>query len=265
MHSLNWIDPNEYDFNCMLLMEGFQIDLILSIEDEGFRAALADALRARPAVSWYFAHRLPQKAALVEELVRAGRDAADIRAAELTVLDGVQDFVIYTTPEQVQSKCDWVYGWNEQRLYELADFAGRIVLDVGSGTGRLAFAAAKRAKFVCSCEPVESLRRFQHQTILQKGIANMRVGDGLCTQLPFPDNSFDIAMSGHVLGDDLDKEIGELSRVVKHGGWLLDCPGDQKRRTAQRDELKDRGWEELAYMGSFGQMVYRYRRQVFKD
>ncbi|MDR0287781.1 MAG: class I SAM-dependent methyltransferase [Clostridiales bacterium] len=57
------------------------------------------------------------------------------------------------------------------------------------------------------------------------GIKNVRVLDGLVTELPFPDNTFDIVMSGHVVGDDWDNEIAEIIRVCKPGGWLVDCRG----------------------------------------
>ena len=92
----------------------------------------------------------------------------------------------------------------------------------------------------------------------------MRVCDGLCHSLPFPDDSFDVTMSGHVVGDLFCEEVAELTRVTKNGGWLLDVPGDQRRETGRNEELLADGWEELAYTGTFGRMTYRYRKQVRK-
>ena len=80
--------------------------------------------------------------------------------------------------------------------------------------------------------------------------------------LPFADNSFDIVMSGHVVGDFFREEVDELTRVAKPGGWLLDVPGDQHRETGRNEQLLADGWEELAYTGTFGKTTYRYRKQV---
>ena len=129
-------------------------------------------------------------------------------------MDEFEDFVIYTTPEVMTEKCDFIYGWNKERLFEMCNLEGKIVLDVGSGTGRLAFAAAEKAAFVTASEPVDSLREFMRDRIARKGIGNMRVCDGLCHCLPFPDNSFDVVMSGHVVGDFFREEVDELTRVA---------------------------------------------------
>ena len=80
----------------------------------------------------------------------------------------------------------------------------------------------------------------------------------------FPDNSFDVVMSGHVVGDRFREEIQELTRVPRPGGLLLDIPGDQHCETGRNDRLLANGWEELAYTGTFGKTTFRYRKQVQK-
>jgi ubiquinone/menaquinone biosynthesis C-methylase UbiE len=98
--------------------------------------------------------------------------------------------------------------------------------------------------------------------IVKENIKNVRVLDGYVTQLPFPDNLFDIVMSGHVVGDEINAEIAELERVCKPGGWLIDCVGDSERDINTRHELLERGWEEIRYIGSFGKVVCNYRKQL---
>ena len=262
---LGWMNPEDYSFDSMLRMERFQIRWIM--EDPNAETELAIALKANPKVAWYFMQKCPEMADRVRALVQKapeGLSAEQIRAAEVRALGEYEDFVIYTTPEVMEEKCDFIYGWNKERLYELADLEGKIALDVGSGTGRLAFAAAERAAFVVASEPVDSLREFMRDEIARKGIRNMRVCDGLCDSLPFPDNTFDVVMSGHVVGDRFREEVDELTRITKDGGWLLDVPGDQHRKTRRNEQLIDDGWEELAYTGTFGEMTYRYRKQVRK-
>ncbi|MBO4884751.1 MAG: class I SAM-dependent methyltransferase [Clostridia bacterium] len=264
MGILNWINPEDYSFNCTLMFERFQLNWVLGATDPALRRALGIALKRNPAAAWYFARRCPERADAVDALIAEAPDAGDeeARQAEIDALGAFEDFVIYTTPEVMAARCPFIYGWDKARLFEMADFEGKTVLDVGAGSGRLAFAAAERAAWVYAVEPVGTLREFLRDEAARLGVKNMRVTDGLCQCLPYPDDTFDIVMSGHVVGDDPDAEIAELARVARPGGWLLDCPGDQPQNPGPRDFLLSRGWEEMKYTGSFGQPVYRYRKQV---
>ena len=266
MGNLGWINTKEYSFDCMLRMERFQIRLMLENLDGETEAAMALALKANPKIAWFFEQKCPDTADRLKALTAQATGILTpetIRAEEVRVMDVFEDFVIYTTPEAMAEKCDFIYGWNKERLFELCDLKGKTVLDVGSGTGRLAFAAAEKAAFVVASEPVDSLREFMRDEIERKGIRNMRVCDGLCHCLPFPENSFDVVMSGHVVGDFFREEVNELARITKPGGWLLDVPGDQHCKTSRNEQLLADDWEELAYTGTFGMTTYRYRKQVW--
>ena len=269
---LDWINPDDYSLNAFLLLERFQIRLMMESggwrnDNAEWKRSMGIALSANPAVKWYLAQRCSECAPIVAELTEnapAVTDKEQIRNAEVYALLSVEDFVMYTTPELMDSSCDWIHKWDKSRLFELADFNGKTVLDVGSGSGRLAFAAAEKAAWVYASEPVGTLREYLRDKIKREEIKNMRVVDGLVTELPFPDNTFDIVMSGHVVGDFWDEEIAELIRVCKAGGWLLDCPGynededceEQQNEDGGEDELVKRGWEAIGYD--------RYRKQVIK-
>jgi len=267
--SIGWIKAEEYSFNSFLLLERFQIRLMLendawTRDKAKWRKAAGLALAANPAVAWYLKRRCPECASIVDRLTTEapkGASAQEVRAAEIAALSSVEDFTIYTTPEKMAQSCDFMRGWNKERLFGLADLSGKTALDVGAGSGRLAFAAAEKAAWVYASEPVGTLREFMRDKITKEGIANVRVLDGFVESLPFPDNTFDIVMSGHVVGDDLGKELAELERVCKPGGWLLNVPGDSENDLPSQPELIRRGWEELHYVGSFGKNVFIHRKR----
>lgn len=267
--SLNWIDARDFPFDTLLLLERFQISyLCRDITDPGFRCALGTALRGHPHVAWYLSHRCPDCTNIIAQTIAAAPDVenpAALRECEVAVLAAVEDFVIYTRPELMDSHCDFLRGWEPDRLLTLANFHDKYVLDVGAGNGRLAFAAATQAREVYAVEPVETLRAYMNERAQREGMTNIRVTDGLASCLPYPDSTFDIVMSGHVVGSDYDGELAELTRVVKDGGWLIDCPGEDGRRMPPKNQLRARGWEEFYYKSKNDGDVYRYRLQIHKS
>ena len=267
---LGWIDPDDYSFQCLLLLERFQIQLMLlhggwRVDRTEWRLALGTALNAHPAVKEYLALRCPECSGLVEKIAAAApaaRDRSALRDAEKLVLLGVEDFVVYTTPHKMADHCDFIRGWSKERLFALADFAGKTVLDVGAGSGRLSFAAAEKAAWVYASEPVGTLREYLRDRAAAECVGNLRVLDGFAMALPFPDRTFDLVMSGHVMGEDCGAETAEFARVCKPGGWLLDCPGDSERGMSLDGAKTSLGWEPVHYVGSFGKDVFCYRKRV---
>lgn len=266
--SFHWIDPKSYSFCALLLMDRYLIRQICAPGyDEEYCYNLAIALAANPAVAWYCQEKAPETIETIRSLLSAAPKnytPEQVRQAECFILDRHDWAVVYVYPETMEQNCPYIRDWDKARLFELADFTGKLVLDVGAGTGRLTFAAAERARHVFASEPVDRLREYMREKIQQRKLENITVVDGLCHWLPYDSNTFDIVMSGHVIGDDYEKELTELERVTKPGGWILDCPGEDDRMKAADQEMLRRGFEPLYYKSKNGGDVYRYRKQVQK-
>lgn len=273
----NWIDPNDYTMNCFLLLDRWVLHWIFTdcssepwFEGGGrdYRQEMAKALCRYPHVAEYVRAKAPECAGFLDEVAAMPHDSwteEEMRDAERFLLQAHETFVVYAYPE-VMNQVNYIRCWQPKYLYELAGLDGKLVLDVGSGTGRLAFAAAKKAKRVYASEPCDRLREYMRDKIRAEGIRNVRVLDGEAAVLPFEDDTFDIVLSGHVVGDDYEAELAEMTRVTKNGGWLVICNGDDEfKRTAPDPELTTRGFAWLCHETSEGGIVYNYRKQVIKQ
>ena len=154
----------------------------------------------------------------------------------------------------------YIKDWDSNRLLSMTEFKDKVVLDIGSGTGRLAFAAATTARCVYACEPVDRLREYMHEKQKRLSVKNLYVVDGSIEMLPFPDKMFDIVMSGHVSGDDFEAELREMSRVTRPGGYIIDCPGEDDRNKPEGPvkDLIEYGFRSSHYISKSGGDVYRY-------
>jgi SAM-dependent methyltransferase len=263
--SFGWIDARQFSFNTLLLMDRWLLNTIAGNQDPEFRNNLAIALTGNPAVLWYIVNKCPEQQEYYKELVGkalAGHSSEEIRNAEIFVLDALDWAVVYVYPEIMENLL-YIKEWDSEQLLSITDFTDKEVLDIGSGTGRLAFAAAPLAKYVVASEPVDRLREYMKEKIQQLKTDNVYVTDGTVEMLPFPDESFDIVMSGHVVGDNYQAEYTEMSRVTRPGGYIIDCPGedDQKKPEGPSKEMIELGFEYSHYVSRNGGDVYRYWKQ----
>jgi ubiquinone/menaquinone biosynthesis C-methylase UbiE len=117
-------------------------------------------------------------------------------------MNTINDLLVYVLDPEVYDQQPFL-GWDSEELRSLLDVKGKLVLDVGAGTGRLAFIAAEEgARAVFAVEPVANLREFMRRKAIHKGTSNLYPQDGIITCLPFPDHFVDVCTAGHVFGDD---------------------------------------------------------------
>lgn len=264
----NWINSKEFSFNSFLLMDRWLISQILSNHQDEFCTNMGIALANNPSVAWYFINRCPECKEVVDKLIdKSPKQLShqEIRKAEEYVIDYADWAIVYVYPEIMNKNCPYIKYWDSERLLSMTDFTDKIVLDVGSGTGRLAFTAATKAKMVYASEPVDRMREYMRDKIKKQNISNIVVIDGFVENIPYPDNLFDIVMSGHVVGDNYSKELSELERVTKPNGYIIDCMGeDDRKRTKPNEELLKAGFEYFYYTSKTGGDVYRYIKKVLK-
>ncbi|MHC4550746.1 MAG: class I SAM-dependent methyltransferase [Planctomycetota bacterium] len=242
---LGWLDVRDLPFHALALLERFQLRrLIPSPRDEGYRS-LAIALQHHPVVVDCLRWKCPEIAGRLDEIlsVETGpQSPEEVRRHEVHVLEAVQDWLCYLLDPAGYDALPFL-GWDADELLSLVDFRGKTVLDVGAGTGRLAFTVAPLARTVHACEPVENLRNYLWERAASLGLDNVYAVDGLITRIPFPDDSFDVTMGAHVFGDEPAIECAEMARVTRPGGRVILCPGNLDRDDATHAFLVGRGFE----------------------
>ena len=274
MSFYNWIDATKYTMNCFLLFERWALRYILAeqqdwlpVSGQDYVELMAKALHPYPHVKEFCRHKCPESIPFLDKLDAVSMEfttADDMRHAETAILELQETFVVYAYPD-VMNNINYIRNWDEKYLHRLCNLSDKVVLDVGAGTGRLAFAAVKIARRVYASEPCDMLREYMRDRIKRENITNMKVLDGEAACLPFEDDTFDVVTSGHVVGDDYDAELNEMSRVCKHGGFIVCCNGDDEfKRTAPDEELLNRGFAWYVHETAEGGIVYDYVKQVEK-
>jgi SAM-dependent methyltransferase len=240
---LNWIDVSNLSFNTLLLLEREQLAWLPGWLPE---PELAAALKANPAIEWYLSNKNPDLKPWVDEVLKQAESnltPKEVRAAEETILRAINDLVVYAVAPQIYDDMPFL-GWDSTELTCLTDFNGKTVIDVGSGTGRLAFVAAEAgSQAVFAVEPVGNLRRFIKEKARKLGLDNIFAMDGLITDIPFPDGFADVVMGGHVFGDNPEAEYAEMARTTRKEGMVILCPGNNDKDEGWHQFLVDQGFE----------------------
>jgi arsenite methyltransferase len=120
---------------------------------------------------------------------------------------------LYLTPDVIAQRA--------QFLRALEPQPGERVLDVGAGPGLLAAAIAEAtgsSGLVCGIDVSEPLLAAARRVCVHLSSVEFRHSDA--TQLPFPDQTFDAAVSVQVLEfvHDVDAALSEIHRVLRPGG-----------------------------------------------
>jgi SAM-dependent methyltransferase len=118
----------------------------------------------------------------------------------------------------------------ERTMRARADWAGRVVLDLGCGSGFHLFRFTDAAR-VIGVEPHPDLRALA--TRRTKGSGNVEVLAGTAQAIPLPDDSVDVVHIrwAYFFGPGCEPGLAELDRVVRRGGTAFVIDNDASRST----------------------------------
>lgn len=262
--ALHWKkDIREQPANTILLLEDVHFRYLSRMAPQENFALI---LKAYPHLAWYIRHKMPELESWVQQLQRLAGDRPvpeDLEQLVGDVMEQLEDWILYvTTPDDYHNQP--FMSWDETELTTLADYTGKIVVDVGSGTGKQAFAAAPLAKAVYCVEPVWNLRRYLKNRADQESVRNLFVVDGVIERIPFDAEFADITQAGHVVGEDIACEMAELERITKRGGMIILCPGNIDADNHLHRQLVEWGYYWARFLEPGESSGCGYKRKYWK-
>jgi len=109
---------------------------------------------------------------------------------------------------------------------------GLDVIDLGAGTGRLTVMLAPRVKSMRAFDASGEMLRVCRQRLAASGVSNWQVEVADHRQLPVPNHSADLVVSGWSVAylyvwhpetwrGELEKWLGEMKRVLRPGSFIV--------------------------------------------
>ncbi len=109
---------------------------------------------------------------------------------------------------------------------------GRDILDLGAGTGRLTLMLAPRVRSIRAFDLSAEMLRVCRERLITSKLSNWNVGVADHRQLPIPDHSADLVLSGWSIAylvvwypetwrEELQKWLDEMKRVLKPNGQII--------------------------------------------
>jgi SAM-dependent methyltransferase len=214
------LDPQVDD---LFLLEAHQI---ASLPTRAPSRDLAAVLHAYPRVRRFFVARHPPIEGYLAQLLAEHGPAVveELLDREAALLWEIADWIVYQrAPQLYGDMSDLDPGLTA--ISDVVSLDGKVVIDAGAGTGRMAFAAAGTARHVFAVEPVATLRRYMRERAARLGIGNLFVVDGFLDAIPLPAATADVLLTRQAIGWRLAEELLEIERVVKPDGTAVHLVG----------------------------------------
>ena len=142
---------------------------------------------------------------------------------------------IQSDPEtyEIENRAVDPEGRIEDAMRNIADWAGRDLVDLGAGTGYHVPAFAATARHVFAVEPHDQSRLMAMARCARLGVLNASVLVGSAESIPLRDASVDIvhARFAYFWGPDSERGVGEMARVLRPGGTAFVIDNDLRSGT----------------------------------
>ena len=208
----------------LFLLEACDLE---SLHERVTPRALAAVLHANPSLRRVWSIRYPEICAFIDKVTTEYGPASTRKELEFLsdkIVWEIAELLVYHRDPKLYDKRVAI-DWDFKELTTEVKLDNRIVVDVGAGTGRIAFQAAPLARWVFAVEPVTSFRRFMRERIKNEGINNVYVIDGLLSDIPLPDKFVDVLATCQAFGWSLLDELREIERVIRPGGIAVHFSG----------------------------------------
>ncbi|MBC8184555.1 class I SAM-dependent methyltransferase [candidate division KSB1 bacterium] len=212
------------DIEDLYLLESYQIGYL---PDRVPPREFVSVLWAYPSLKRFFISKNPEIETFINNLIKKHEPATSPK--ELAehgdkLVWEIADMIIYCKHPEALDKIATLT-WSFTEIISVVDLKNKIVVDAGAGTGRLAFKASETAKVVYAVEPNTSLRQFIREKAAKTKTSNLFTIDGFLHAIPFPNESVDVLITSRAFGWHLEKELHEIERVVKKGGFAIHLSG----------------------------------------
>jgi len=204
----------------LLLLESFQVKYL---PERVPQKEFATLIREYPIIKNILVSRNPSVRNFINSVLKENERIEDknlIKKYIDELLWEIADLIIYNKfPEIYDEKAKFT--WNIDEIITKQSLAGKVVADVGAGSGILAFLLSQYAETVYAIEPLSSFRTFIRQKAMKDNYRNVYPVDGFLDSIPFPGDFFDILFTSNAIGWNIEKELQEIERVVKPNGQAI--------------------------------------------
>lgn len=115
----------------------------------------------------------------------------------------------------------------QDRIYRKLDrdlgVRGKVILDIGAGTGRLTIPMAGKARMVYALDILKPNLDLMMRKARKARLKNIKAIVAPFSRIPLPDNSVDMVTSLTAFpyhSENLDRDLKEIKRVLRPGGWM---------------------------------------------
>ena len=247
----------------LLLLETFQIKYL---SDRVAVREFSTLLRTYPVVHRFLVSKYPPIGPFLTSISEENNPPGDqtmIEAQCQEALWEIADLIIYNKHPELYDTHTRIK-WDIEEISSITSLEGRVVADVGAGSGRIAFLVAPYVQTVFAVEPIASFRSFMKEKAVKKETGNLYVMDGTLDSIPLPDDSLDVLITSNAIGWNLSDELKEIERVTGPGGCAIHLlNSDPEKENPYHEILTASPWNySFLQSESEGRQKLRYSKVV---